>query len=161
MNDFPPLIFTALMVTLTAATHLIGLMGLLRFAGYHVRHWRAPWIWLDQILVPMLMVLGLFLIHFTEIVSYAVLFWSCNAATNWNDALFISAGAYSTMGFEGTPIARQWKLVTAMEAMNGLLLTGWSTAFLFQNLHRILIDEEDHPLPVSAIAKEVLEEIEN
>ena len=40
-----------------------------------------------------------------------------------------------------------------LESLNGMLLIGWSTAFLFQNLHRILTNEDDHPLPAGAIAK--------
>ena len=54
-----------------------------------------------------------------------------------------------------------WRLLAAFEAVNGMLLMGWSTAFLFQTLHRILQTEESHPLPVGAIATDADEAVED
>ncbi len=162
-SDYGPALLIGPMVILTAVIHLIGLTALLKLAGYHVRHWRAPWLEVDRILVPLIMVLGLLHMHSLEILAYAILYCVAGAVSGWLEAVFVSAGAYSTMGLEGIQLPLPWKLLAAMESMNGMLLTGWSTAFLFQNMHRILVDEKDHPLPVSAIAKEMEsdEEIES
>lgn len=48
-----------------------------------------------------------------------------------------------------------WRIVGALEAVNGMLLIGWSTAFLFYVLNRLLepTEEADHPLPRGAIAR--------
>ena len=48
----------------------------------------------------------------------------------------------------------KWRIVGALEAVNGMLLIGWSTAFLFQVLTHLLEPaEDDHPLPKGAIAR--------
>ena len=45
-------------------------------------------------------------------------------------------------------------MVGALEAVNGMLLIGWSTAFLFQVVsHLMEPSDEDHPLPRGAIAR--------
>jgi hypothetical protein len=46
-----------------------------------------------------------------------------------------------------------WRIVGAMEAINGMLLIGWSTAFLFQVLSHLLEPGEDHALPKGAISR--------
>ena len=60
--------------------------------------------------------------------------------------------SYSTANIDANALRPHWREVGAMESLNGMLLIGWSTAFLFQNLHRILHSEEGHPLPAGAIA---------
>ena len=136
----------------TVIIHLSGLMTLLKLARLHLVHARTPWLSLDRLLVPMLMALGLFALHGLEVLAYAVLFDQVHATQNWEQAIYYSTSAYSTAGVGGQTFANRWRVVGGSESLNGMLLIGWSTAFLFQNLYRILIDEEDHPLPAGAIA---------
>ncbi len=42
-----------------------------------------------------------------------------------------SLNAMTTLGHSGSDLERHWQLVGALEALNGLLLFGLSTAFLF------------------------------
>jgi hypothetical protein len=57
-------------------------------------------------------------------------------------------------------LAKAWRLLAAFESLNGILLLGWSTAYLFQTLHRVLQTEETHPLPEGALAEEPAGETE-
>lgn len=142
----------AAMALLTVLIHLGGLMGLMHLTRFHIEHLRSPWLTLDRLLVPLGMALGLFVLHGVEVSAYAVLFQFVHATHGWEAAIYLSAGAYSTAGWSGLTVPDGWRVVAALESLNGMLLIGWSTAFLFQTLHRILQTEENHPLPEGAIA---------
>ena len=137
----------------TLIIHLTGLLTLLKVARLHLIHARTPWLSLDRVLVPSLMVLGLFALHSLEVLAYAVLFDRVHATETWEQAIYYSTSAYSTAGVGGQTFANRWRVTGGLESLNGMVLIGWSTAFLFQNLSRILIDDDDHPLPAGAIAR--------
>ncbi|MDB5446745.1 MAG: channel TrkA-N, partial [Phenylobacterium sp.] len=146
------------MIGLMVVTHVIGLFTLVRLIRVHIEHFRTPWVTLDRLLVPLTMGTWLFFLHGLEVTAYAVVYQLVGATRSWDEALYLSAGSYSTAGWAGIRVPEAWRLTTALEALSGMLLVGWSTAFLFQTLHRILATEENHPLPEGAIAVEPEEE---
>ena len=147
------------MVAATVVLHMLGLIALTTATRLHIEHFRTRWLALDRVLVPLTMVMGLFLLHSLEVFAYAAAFHVGGATYSWEEALYLSAGAYSTAGWSGVMVPPEWRLLAAFESLNGMLLLGWSTAFLFQALQRILETEETHPLPEGAIAAEVVEEV--
>ncbi|THD76241.1 MAG: two pore domain potassium channel family protein [Phenylobacterium sp.] len=141
------------MVLLTVLTHLVGLSVLLQLTRVHVTRF-ATSLRADRVLVPLGMVLGIFVIHGVEIWAYALLYLAGGAASHLEQALYLSIGAYSTAGWVDVRLPPNWRVVMSLEAMNGLLMVGWSTAFFFQNLYRLMVTDETHPLPRGAIAPE-------
>jgi voltage-gated potassium channel len=153
-NNLPvELAVSAGMFVLTVVVHLTGLMILLKITRLHLTHARTPWLALDRVLVPILFALGLFALHGVEVAAYAVLYHAVGATQTWEQGIYYSTSAYSTAGVGGQTFANRWRVTGGLESLDGMLLIGWSTAFLFQNLYRILTNEEDHPLPAGAIAK--------
>jgi hypothetical protein len=53
-----------------------------------------------------------------------------NAAPNLEDALFLSTTTFSTLGADRTAVSQPWRLLTALESVDGFILIGWSIAFL-------------------------------
>jgi hypothetical protein len=159
MTSLPlELAVSAGMFGLTILIHLLGLMSLLALARLHIEKLRTPWLQLDRLLVPLSLAWGLFLIHGLEVAAYAVLYWGLDTTGTWERAVFISAAAYSTASTPDGSFPHSWRVTVSLEALNGVLLIGWSTAFLFQTLHRILTTEEGHPLQEGAIAPETEDE---
>lgn len=73
----------------------------------------------------------LFLLHFLEIVIFALFYLGLEPAlTTFEETLYYSASAYATLGTTGAPIPRGWRLIGAFEAVIGFVLIGWSTAFV-------------------------------
>ena len=139
------------MVPATVLVHLIGLSLLIQLTRIHVMQF-ATSVRVDRVLVPLGMVLGIFVIHGVEIWAYTLLFWLGGATDQLEDALNLSLGAYSTTGWTEVRLRSGWGIVASLESINGLLLVGWSTAFFFQNLTRLMVTEDSHPLPEGAIA---------
>ncbi|MBL8771974.1 MAG: hypothetical protein JNK30_11385 [Phenylobacterium sp.] len=140
------------LVSATVVIHLIGLDVLMRLTGLHLRRFMSAWHGIDRLLVPLGIVIGLFTLHGLEIWLYAFAYWTVGLLPSLEAALYYSTSAYSTVGEAGAMLPKAWRIVGVLEAINGMLLIGWSTAFLFQVLSHLQHDEE-HPLPKGAIAR--------
>lgn len=44
----------------------------------------------------------------------------------------LSAITFATIGYGDTMPSTEWRLASAIEGVNGILLLGWTTAFLFK-----------------------------
>jgi hypothetical protein len=141
------------MALLMVLTHLVGLNLLTRLTRVHVTRFATP-VHVDRVLVPLGMVLGIFVIHGVEMWAYALLYLGSGAAPDLESALYFSIGAYTSSGWVDVHLTPGWRVVMSLEAITGLLMIGWSTAFFFHNLNRLMLTAETHPLPEGAIAKE-------
>jgi hypothetical protein len=75
-------------------------------------------------------VLGILAILTIEVWSWALAYAALHAAASFADALYLSTAMFSTVGYGGIAFDPHWRLMTALEGINGFLLIGWSTAFL-------------------------------
>ena len=144
---------SAVLFLVTILIHILGLTALTRLGSFHLAKARTPWLALDRLIIPTLMAYGLVLLHAGEIATYALAFRWLGATQNLGDAIYFSVASYSTAVVAELDLKPHWREVGALESLNGILLIGWSTAYLFQNLHRILNSEEGHPFPAGAIAR--------
>jgi hypothetical protein len=94
-------------------------------------------------------------LHGIEIWLYALVYWLAGALPDLEEALHFAISAYSTLGEpSGTTIPAHWRIVGVLEAINGMLLIGWSTAFLFQVLSHLMWEGDgSQALPRGAIAR--------
>ena len=69
--------------------------------------------------------------HLAEIALWGVLYLSIDAMKDLPSALYFSAVTYTTTGYGDLVLPREWRLVGAVEALTGILMCGWSTAFFF------------------------------
>lgn len=125
-----------LLIMLTVLIHLSGMIMLTHFANWVVdrfsivkRHARS--------LMLVMFVYGLFAVHTFEIWIWAVAFWTTGAVPHFTDALYYSAITFSTVGYGDIGVTKGWRLMASLEAINGFLLIGWSTAFLVAASTRI------------------------
>ena len=144
------LVATAL-ASATVLIHLAGLDVLQALTRWHIERF-TRWIHLDRVIVPLGIVLGLFVVHGAEIWLYAVVYWKAGMLGSLEQALYFSTSAYSTLGETGAILPVPWRIVGVIEGVNGMLMIGWSTAFLFQILTHLMWDD-DGPLPRGAIAR--------
>ena len=82
-------------------------------------------------------VLGLLALAGIEIWFYAIVYLEVGAATTLPDSVYFSTVTYAAIGFSDAPLAAPWRLVGAIEGVDGVLLLGWSVAFLVSELHRV------------------------
>ena len=131
---------STLMILATVAVHGTGLVYLTTFLGWLERggfgilprsvRWRRA-------ILAGTTSLALTALHGLEIALYALLFYWLGAVAEPRDAIYFSAISYATIGYSGGLIAESWRLLGAIEGVNGTLLMGWSVAFFVTVIARL------------------------
>jgi hypothetical protein len=127
------------LLILTATTHYEGLRILSTALD---REWVKP---RRQML---LVIFGIALIHFLEIMFYAVGYWLATdywgigefsglSAHTFTNFLYFSAEAYATLGLGDIYPIGDIRLLASIEALNGLLLLAWSGSFTYLAMQRL------------------------
>jgi voltage-gated potassium channel len=135
------LALATVMVGLTVTVHFFGLMALLwvlRAPAHSVHD-----TWKREGAAIFTVVSGLMLIHAVEVWLYAGCYLALGALPDLETAIYFSTASFTTIGYGDIVLDRQWRLVGAIEGANGLLLFGWSTAFLFSVIGRMRALEHD------------------
>lgn len=128
------------MVMITVATHGLGLALLARAVASEreeekIHH--LPPLSLRGAVFTLVTVLSLFVLHGAEIWSYAALYTALDAFPHFEAALYFSTISYAAIGYGDAALPEQWRLLGAIEGINGVILLGWSTAFFVNLLMRL------------------------
>ena len=129
------------MALVTVSVHLFGLAALIRSLRTHQR------LLVRLKLAPMTLLLGaavgLVAIHTVEIWFYAGVYLLLGAAANFESALYFSTVTYATVGYGDVLIDPSWRIFGAIEGAIGVLMLGWSTAFLVSLLAQLKLLSHD------------------
>lgn len=128
------------MVLLCVAIHGIGLFSLsaaLRSEAANERLKRINPLSRRGAVFTLSIVLAMFALHGIEIWAFTLTYLGVGAIHGLEEALYFSTISYSTVGYNDTHIALDWRLLGAFESILGVFLLGWSTAFFFRMLDRI------------------------
>jgi hypothetical protein len=132
------------MVALTVLVHFWGLIALTRIVSGGSERLRAHEGAGRAALVIVLGVFGVFALHTVEIWLYAVLYRVVLVETqSFEEALYFSTVTFASLGYGDIVLSPRWRLISAIEAANGVILFAWSTAFLFTLTRRLNLIERD------------------
>jgi hypothetical protein len=76
--------------------------------------------------------------HLVEIALWAAAFRASGEISTFETAFYFSAQNYTTLGYGDIVLSDRWRLLGPLEAINGLLLFGLSTAVMFASLSRLV-----------------------
>lgn len=134
------LLIATMMVMLTVGMHGTGLVmlgRLLRLEAGEERVRHVPAFSWRTIAFTQMLVIALFVLHGLEIWLYAFVYLGLGAIGDISNALYFSTISYAAIGFSDHAISVDWRMVGAIEGINGLLLIGWSTAFFVAVVTRL------------------------
>lgn len=77
------------------------------------------------------------LLHAVEAGIWAAMYWFLGALPDGRSALLYSLGAMTTYGHASFYLAPHWQLMGTLEALNGVILFGLTTAFLFNMIREV------------------------
>lgn len=137
------LALASVMVALTVLLHFWGLVLLTRLVSHGGRQLRAHESHGRAGIVVLLGVFGVFALHTVEIWAYAGLYQLLGEARAFTDALYFSTTAFASLGFGDIVLSSRWRLISAIEAANGVILFAWSTAFLLALTRRLGVFSHD------------------
>ncbi len=137
---FQQLLISTAMVLSTVAFHGVGLALLDRMLRQEMqdelsRH--IPPMSPRVLGFTLLLVLALFALHGIEIWYYAAFYLMLNAVPDLETAVYFSTITYGGIGFSDEYMTHYWRILSAIEGINGVLLLGWSTAFFVTVFSRL------------------------
>ena len=132
----------SILVCVTIVIHAVGSMvwiGVLTRCYFQKdRDWRPR----DTIRVLVTTGMVLLMLHTVEITIWAVTYRALPGITEletMEKAIYFSMVTFTTLGFGEITLGPEWRLLSSIEAMSGILLFGWTTALLFTVLQRTWI----------------------
>ena len=120
------------MVILTVILHAAGLYTVARLLRLEEREEAVEHIHpvsTGGIGVTLSVILALSALHGIEIWLYAFVYDLIGAVEGLRNAVYFSTITYGAIGYDDLAMADRWRLVSAIEGINGVALIGWSTAF--------------------------------
>ena len=129
----------AILVAITVVIHAVGTTVWL---GMVIRRVAASGGWQAMLAMTILMrtVLILVALHVLEIVLWAVAYRTMvpdDELATFEQAVYFSFVTFTTLGYGDITLSESWRLLSGIEALNGILLVGWTTAMLFAVVQRI------------------------
>lgn len=108
---------------------------------------------LPQLRIPartklVVVILGAFCAHAAEMFLYAVAFWMLSryfgagslgltGDASFSASLYFSAETYTSLGYGDVVPSGDLRLLAGAEALNGLLLIGWSASYTYLAMERL------------------------
>lgn len=134
------LLTTVLLVVVTVTIHAVGAHF---WMSYLIRRHTGPDGYLKaHTALPALTwtALVLLMLHLVEVIVWALaylLILPGDHLDTFEKAAYFSVVTFTTLGYgDITLIEHEWRLLSGIEALNGILLVGWSTALLFLVVQR-------------------------
>ena len=126
------------LIVLMALIHGTGVAAIAHGLGFDRERAKTRRLHARTVAILSAVALLLFALHVAEIALFALFYLAVGAAGDFEQALFSSASAYTTLGEPQADFPREWRLLGALEGLTGFLLLGWSTAFFVTDMNRLL-----------------------
>ncbi len=123
------------LVIFTVIFHAYGL-GLIYRATETLGHTKSRHISQSSILAIGATSLAAIVLHALESAMWALAYRLLGALPNYKSAMLYSLNALTSYGHASLHLAPRWELMGALEALNGWILFGLTTAFLFTMLQK-------------------------
>src|ERR1700748_2378157 len=133
-----PLAVGAGAVLCTIFIHSLALGATVNFFRRETRLGRAGMRYFIDLMIVVLVTSFAFVAHVIEIAVWALLFMICGEFQEFGAAYYHSAVNYTSLGYGDVIMAPSWKLLGPLEAADGALMFGVSTAMIFAVIVRLV-----------------------
>ncbi len=130
------LVITAITIIIHAFGSAFGLRYQAKHFSITMHEWRLRYV----LRVLITSALFLILLHFIEIIIWSVLYITLpdiHAIKTFEEAVYFSLITYTTVGYGDITLGPTWRIVGGFEAMNGILLIGWTTAMFYSVVQNV------------------------
>jgi hypothetical protein len=126
------------LIVITVIFHVVGLVFInerISLARSYLRR-KRNFLWAFALMMG-IAALWVTLLHAIEAGIWAGMYWFLGALADGKSALLYSLGAMTTYGHASSYLAPHWQLMGTLEALNGVILFGLTTAFLFNMIREV------------------------
>jgi len=133
-----PLVISLITILVTIVIHALALLGIFHFVRrQHQLGLTGVRFWRDVGMVASATLLAL-TAHLVEITIWAFVFVFCGEFAQFAGAFYHSAMNYTTLGYGDVVMTPSWKLFGPLEAADGMLMFGVSTAIVISVIQLIV-----------------------
>ena len=134
-----PLWVGSVAVLCTIFIHALAVGATVNFFRYERKRGRTGTGLLVDLPIVVLTIAFAFVAHLIEMALWAVLFVICGEFKDFAAAYYHSAVNYSTLGYGDVIMSPSWRLMGPLEAADGALMFGVSTAMIFAVISRLIL----------------------
>jgi hypothetical protein len=131
----------ALLILLTTAIHAGGMFLALRSIRRHGMGERTE-ARLSRVFRVGSIVLIMYLVAVMEVLAWAVTYLLSNALDGFERALYFSMVSFTTLGYGDVVLDGSRRLLASLEAVNGIIMFGWSTAIVIATVQHVYFRRE-------------------
>jgi hypothetical protein len=123
------IVIGAVLVAITAIVQAAFMLGALRVLqalrtnerdyGHH-----------HATLIIAMFVVSMFIAMIIDMAIWASVYRAVGAVGTFEEALFVSAGSFTTIGYGDVLMETDWRLLVGIEGANGMIIFGWATALI-------------------------------
>lgn len=118
------------LVALSVMIHAVGLIAIATAMPFVAHRLGLHNHIVGRTVVMTAIVMGILGLLTVEVWSWAFAYDLLGATDSFADSLYLSTAMFSTIGYGDMAFDPAWRLLTALEGINGFIMIGWSTAFL-------------------------------
>jgi len=148
----------AVLVAITVAIHALGTAFLVRYLANTFLDRTGHWGSKRVLTALMLAALVLVFLHTLEIMVWAgvyKLLVPVGELASFEAAVYFSFVTFTTLGYGDITLSEGYRLLSGIQALNGILLVGWSTALMFAVVQKTWeIDEDEETARTMPAVKE-------
>jgi voltage-gated potassium channel len=147
---FLPILISLILVAITIAIHASGSLWWLNYLYQKKIKLNESQSFRKATTILSLTAIFLLILHFIEINLWAILYLNIpqiEELSHFEEAVYFSMITYTTVGYGDITLEPQWRIISGFEAMDGILLFGWSTAMFFSAVQRILKHSLKYKIP--------------
>lgn len=127
------------LIAITITIHAIGTAIWVRFLAEKYLG-ALPWSARRAMLILVSSAVFVVFLHAIEIVVWAAAYQSIlptNELGTFEEAVYFSFVTFTTLGYGDITLSQGYRLLSGIEALNGIILVGWTTAMIFSVVQHV------------------------
>ena len=127
------------LIAITVVIHAIGTGVWVRHLGRRYTQ-EGQWTGERSVLVLVNTAVVVFVLHTVEIVIWALAYLALvptSELASFEEAVYFSFVTFTTLGYGDISLTESYRLLSGVEALNGIILVGWTTAMIFSVVQQI------------------------
>ncbi len=132
-------LISAALIAITVVIHALGTTAWVEHLGRKFSG-DLPWSGRSAMLVLVNTALIVFALHTVEIIIWAGAYLALvpiNELASFEEAVYFSFVTFTTLGYGDITLSDGYRLLSGIEALNGIILVGWTTAMIFSVVQHI------------------------
>jgi len=130
------------LIVITVVIHLVAMQFTRELAHSHARRVQQDLKTFPALQVTAVILL-MFVALFLQVFIWAVVYLLLGAMAGMEQSLYFSMVTFTTLGYGDLVLPAQWSLLSAIEATNGIIMFGWTTAIVIAIVQRVYFSSID------------------